>query len=65
VKQVQEWLGHSDPAFTMRTYVHLMDEGVGEGLSLADALRGTANNLRTGQAETDRNDDASPARETA
>lgn len=30
VKQVQEWLGHADPAFTLRTYVHLMDEGVGD-----------------------------------
>ncbi|MDQ6793799.1 MAG: tyrosine-type recombinase/integrase, partial [Chloroflexota bacterium] len=29
VKQVQEWLGHADPAFTLRTYVHLMDEGLG------------------------------------
>ena len=30
VKQVAEWLGHSDPSFTLRTYVHLMDEGVGD-----------------------------------
>ena len=29
VKQVQEWLGHADPGFTLRTYVHLMDDGVG------------------------------------
>jgi integrase len=29
VKQVQEWLGHADPGFTLRTYVHLMDEGLG------------------------------------
>ena len=27
VKQVAAWLGHADPAFTLRTYVHLMDEG--------------------------------------
>src|SRR5687767_12617412 len=32
--QVQRWLGHSDPGFTMRTYVHLLDEGVGAGLDL-------------------------------
>lgn len=32
IKQVQEWLGHADPAFTLRTYVHLMDAGVGGGL---------------------------------
>jgi integrase len=30
VKQVQTWLGHADPAFTLRTYVHLMDDGVGD-----------------------------------
>jgi integrase len=29
VKQVQEWLGHGDPGFTLRCYVHLMDEGLG------------------------------------
>lgn len=29
VKRVQEWLGHADAAFTLRTYVHLMDAGVG------------------------------------
>jgi integrase len=30
VKVVQEWLGHSDPGFTLRTYVHLLDEGLGD-----------------------------------
>ena len=29
IRQVSEWLGHSDPAFTLRTYVHLMDDGLG------------------------------------
>ena len=29
IKQVSEWLGHADPAFTLRTYVHLMDDGLG------------------------------------
>jgi len=29
VKVVQTWLGHADPGFTLRTYVHLMDEGLG------------------------------------
>lgn len=24
---VNGWLGHSDAAFTLRTYVHLMDDG--------------------------------------
>ena len=34
IRQVAEWLGHADPAFTLRTYVHLLDAGVGEGLDL-------------------------------
>jgi hypothetical protein len=29
IEQVQEWLGHADPGFTLRTYVHLLDAGVG------------------------------------
>lgn len=38
VKQVQEWLGHSDPSFTLRTYVHLMDEGVGDAEFLDEVV---------------------------
>lgn len=34
VKQVAQWLGHADPAFTLRVYVSLLDEGLGEGLEL-------------------------------
>jgi integrase len=34
VKQVQRWLGHHSPAFTLDTYVHLLDDGVGEPLDL-------------------------------
>jgi integrase len=34
IAQVSKWLGHADPAFTLRTYVHLMDEGVGGALSV-------------------------------
>jgi integrase len=30
VKQVQEWLGHHSPAYTLKEYVHLVDAGVGE-----------------------------------
>jgi integrase len=32
--QVQRWLGHHSPAFTLATYVHLLDEDVGEPLSI-------------------------------
>jgi integrase len=38
IKQVQEWLGHSDPGFTLRTYVHLMDAGVGDAAFLDEAV---------------------------
>jgi hypothetical protein len=36
VKQVQAWPGHSDPDFTVRTYIHLRDEGVGDADFLDD-----------------------------
>ena len=29
MKQVSAWLGHANAAFTLKVYVHLMDEGVG------------------------------------
>jgi integrase len=39
VKQVATWLGHGDPAFTLRTYVHLMDDGIGDAAFMDDAVR--------------------------
>lgn len=47
VKQVQEWLGHSDPGFTLRTYVHLIDDGLGD----AEFLDGATSTLRDDAAE--------------
>ena len=38
VKQVQEWLGHADPGFTLRTYVHLLDDGLGGADFLDDVI---------------------------
>ena len=38
-KQVQMWLGHHDPGFTLATYVHLLDERLGAVSFLDDALR--------------------------
>ncbi len=55
VKQVQEWLGHSDPGFTLRTYVHLMDEGLGDA-SFLDVAVGNAR--ATEAAQTAANEDA-------
>ncbi len=37
--QVQRWLGHHSPAFTLSTYVHLLDGGVGTGLGLDGELQ--------------------------
>jgi integrase len=34
-KQVQGWLGHTDPAFTLRVYVHLMDDGLDDAECMA------------------------------
>lgn len=36
--QVAGWLGHADPAFTLRTYVHLMDGGLGDAGFLDTAV---------------------------
>lgn len=47
VKQVQEWLGHADPGFTLRTYVHLLDEGVGDA-AFMDAVVGTGERRNAG-----------------
>lgn len=44
IKQVQRWLGHHSPDFTLRTYIHLLSDGVGEGLSLAQAGPSTVPN---------------------
>jgi integrase len=40
VKQVADWLGHTDPSFTLRTYVHLLDAGVGDADFLDEATVG-------------------------
>lgn len=39
VKQVADWLGHADPGFTLRTYVHLLDAGIGEGLEIDSEVK--------------------------
>jgi integrase len=34
VKQVQKWLGHHSPSFTLNTYIHLLNDDLGEALPL-------------------------------
>lgn len=38
VKQVSEWLGHADAGFTLKVYVHLMDQGVGDAAFMDDVV---------------------------
>jgi integrase len=37
-KQVQEWLGHHSPAYTLKEYVHLIEAGVGDASFLDVAV---------------------------
>jgi hypothetical protein len=39
-KQVQRWLGHHKPSFTLDTYIHLLSDDLGEPLDLAAELQG-------------------------
>jgi hypothetical protein len=42
--QVQKFLGHADPGFTLRTYVHLLPEDLPE-LPFLDALTAASENV--------------------
>jgi integrase len=46
VKQVSEWLGHADPSFTLSTYIHLLDDGIGGADFFDEALEGSNNGAR-------------------
>jgi integrase len=54
--QVQRWLGHHSPAFTLSVYVHLLDDDLGEPLTLS----GVSKTVST----TSDSNDAEDARET-
>jgi hypothetical protein len=47
IAQVSKWLGHADPAFTLRTYVHLLDAGLGEAIDLYQVNTGSTQRLQT------------------
>lgn len=51
VKQVQEWLGHADPGFTLRTYVHLLDDGLGGAEFLDAAVTSDPSRVNAGSTE--------------
>jgi integrase len=48
VSQVAEWLGHADPAYTLRRYVHLLDAGLGDADFLDAELGDGGNRVATG-----------------
>ena len=55
-KQVQRWLGHHSAAFTLDTYIHLLDDGVGAPLDIDVELGGrSVNTVATSHAESDQN----------
>jgi integrase len=70
IKQVQEWLGHHSATFTLATYVHLMDDGLGDA-GAVDAAMAKARRLAGGtpgvhtEAENGRNDDGTEAAQNA
>ena len=37
-RQLADWLGHHDPAFSVRTYVGTMDEGLGDATFLDELI---------------------------
>jgi integrase len=61
IRQVQEWLGHHGPGFTLRTYVHLLEDGIGGPLVLPTG--GTEGAPK--QPGTTRNDTDAAAAESA
>jgi len=55
-KQVQVWLGHHSPAFTLATYVHFLADDLPDA-SFLDDVTGSGNNGATSPTETDGTDD--------
>jgi integrase len=47
--QVQRWLGHHSPAFTLAVYVHLLDAGIGEPLALDAELAPGRRSVRSAE----------------
>jgi hypothetical protein len=53
IVQVSRWLGHHSPAFTLSTYAHLMDDGVGNALELNGVGSGSGSEPREGSVALD------------
>jgi hypothetical protein len=52
--QVQRFLGHADPGYTLRTYVHLLPEDLPSTDFLAEITTGRGNNGATRPTEINR-----------
>src|SRR3954451_5105794 len=63
-KQVQRWLGHHSPAYTLATYVHLLDDELGDPLELPLTSRAGAEQVFADRPRTLREQDAAAARRT-
>jgi integrase len=65
--QVQRWLGHHSPAFTLSKYVHLIRDDPGDPLDLADELRVPLGSTlgSTSDSESQRNEEAAALGELA
>jgi hypothetical protein len=57
-KQVQLWLGHHSPAFTLETYVHLIPDDLPDADVLDDVTPAGGNRQETGATETSRDAEA-------
>jgi len=55
-KQVQRWLGHHSPAFTLATYVHLLSDELDAPLDLGDELGRGDNEVTTHPTGSGRNE---------
>jgi integrase len=63
--QVQRWLGHHSPGFTLATYVHLLDDDLGAPLDLATETGQGGNKVATRDPATARNAEATITAEVA
>jgi hypothetical protein len=48
----EERLGHADPGFTLRTFVHLLDEGLGDADFLNEAVTADTSRVNVGSTES-------------
>ena len=64
-KQVQEWLGHHASGYTMDTYVHLLEGGLGDADFLDQAVHVGGNTGATQDPQTAANATSIPTAKSA